>query len=375
MTVTQDARNAFEAQDAFDCELEKFFNLSGYIASSGSTDGNPNADHFQDLIFEDGLCPVQTSEGVDDFNHAVGPIMQNASLSRGPASTASSNLELLRQGDSYPRLDEEFAEAFSPAKSCLNVQDWIFSEDNTVSPSDGTAPSTFGSFRHGGPPFGSDQFGLLSSLHACRPSTTMGQGFDGSQADFQRSLASQRLQAPCFDSEGGHCAPQSHCASRLSHSLASFGVQGDAHGTVEHRQHLKRKSSAPLITSNHSNSGPLKRSHLKGIPGHMCFSFALQGLASPSTRSTTEARRKRQPQITRLRKLGACFRCRLLKLQVSSFATPTTTELIQGVFGRKPMSSVRRPRRRCDCFVVDRSVHVPGVHARSTGKCDALWKM
>lgn len=61
---------------------------------------------------------------------------------------------------------------------------------------------------------------------------------------------------------------------------------------------------------------PTKRSKVKHVPNHMCFSFELLGASTLQKKTTAEARQPRQKEITRLRKIGACFRCKVRKLQV-----------------------------------------------------------
>lgn len=87
----------------------------------------------------------------------------------------------------------------------------------------------------------------------------------------------------------------------------SRNSQASANGPV-----LSRRSSENEMAGQR----PSKRTKISSVPGHMCFAFALPGASSSKKVSTAAARRPRQAAINQLRKIRACFRCRMLKLQV-----------------------------------------------------------
>lgn len=64
-----------------------------------------------------------------------------------------------------------------------------------------------------------------------------------------------------------------------------------------------------LTGTNHTEP-KTKSFRLKSVPSEMCFSFSLGGHAS-------KRRLEQQDETSKMRKLGACLRCKLLKIQVS----------------------------------------------------------
>lgn len=64
-----------------------------------------------------------------------------------------------------------------------------------------------------------------------------------------------------------------------------------------------------LMSSTSKTLPKNKRFKTRSVPEHLCFSFALGGRVE-------KRKRDRQDEINQMRKIGACFRCKVLKLRV-----------------------------------------------------------
>ena len=73
----------------------------------------------------------------------------------------------------------------------------------------------------------------------------------------------------------------------------------------------KQKRSSNATESHGGTTTSVKRFRSRGVPDDMCFGFTLDSPVS-------KVRRERQEEINFMRKTGACVRCKLLKLRVST---------------------------------------------------------
>ena len=97
----------------------------------------------------------------------------------------------------------------------------------------------------------------------------------------------------------------------------------DSNARRRPREESQNLSRSERTTVFHTRTGKTvtepasKMFKVKHVPTDMCFHFPLTGAETAQQRSRVDARRVRQPEINRLRRMGACFQCRMLKLRVS----------------------------------------------------------
>ena len=81
-----------------------------------------------------------------------------------------------------------------------------------------------------------------------------------------------------------------------------------------------------------------RRFKIKAVPEDLCFSFVLDGRIE-------KRKRDRQDEITHMRKIGACFRCKFLKLRVGAAtlnSRPPSCTYTSSVLGELPASNVSK---------------------------------